>query len=67
MKKKNEELQSRRDFFKKAAKIVEDFPVEAIENDLTDMTNALGEHIIMHLRKKKLFEQEEDEAVSQTI
>lgn len=54
-------------FFKKAAKIVEDFPVEAIENDLTDMTNALGEHIIMHLRKKKLFEQEEDEAVSQTI
>lgn len=54
-------------FFKKAAKIVEDFPVEAIENDLTDMTNALGEHIIMHLRKKKLFEQEEDESVSQTI
>ena len=54
-------------FFKKAAKIVEDFPVEAIENDLTDMTNALGEHIIMHLRTKKLFEQEEDEAVSQTI
>lgn len=54
-------------FFKKAAKIVEDFPVEAIENDLTDMTNALGEHIIMHLRKKKLFEQEEDNVVSETI
>jgi hypothetical protein len=41
--------------------------VELIENDLTDMTNALGEHIIMHLRKKKLFEQQEDEAVAQTI
>ena len=54
-------------FFKKAAKIVEDFPVELIENDLTDMTNALGEHIIMHLRKNKLFEQEEDNAVSETI
>jgi hypothetical protein len=54
-------------FFKKAAQIVEDFPVELIENDLTDMTNALGEHIIMHLRKKKLFEQQEDEAVAQTI
>ena len=54
-------------FFKKAARIVEDFPVEAIENDLTDMTNALGEHIIMHLRKKKLFEQEGDNAVSETI
>ena len=54
-------------FFKKAAKIVEDFPVELIENDLTDMTNALGEHIIMHLRKNKLFEQEEDNVVSETI
>lgn len=54
-------------FFKNAAKIVEDFPVELIENDLTDMTNALGEHIIMHLRKNKLFEQEEDNAVSETI
>lgn len=54
-------------FVKKAAQIVEDFPVELIENDLTDMTNALGEHIIMHLRKKKLFEQQEDEAVAQTI
>jgi len=54
-------------FFKKAAQIVEDFPVELIENDLTDMTNALGEHIIMHMRKNKLFEQQEDEAVAQTI
>ena len=54
-------------FFKNAAKLVEDFPVELIENDLTDMTNALGEHIIMHLRKNKLFEQEEDNAVSETI
>lgn len=54
-------------FFKNAAKIVEDFPVELIENDLTDMTNALGEHIIMHLRKNKLFEQEEDNVVSETI
>ena len=54
-------------FFKKAAQIVEDFPVELIENDLTDMTNALGEHIIMNLRKNKLFEQQEDEAVAQTI
>lgn len=54
-------------FFKNAAKIVEDFPVELIENDLTDMTNALGEHIIMHLRKNKLFAQEEDNAVSETI
>lgn len=54
-------------FVKKAAQIVEDFPVELIENDLTDMTSALGEHIIMHLRKKKLFEQQEDEAVAQTI
>lgn len=54
-------------FFKNAAKIVEDFPVELIENDLTDMTNALGEHIIMHLRKTKLFAQEEDNAVSETI
>lgn len=54
-------------FFKKAAKIVEDFPVELIENDLTDMTNALGEHIILHMRKNKLFEQEEDNAVSETI
>lgn len=54
-------------FFKKAAKIVEYFPVELIENDLTDMTNALGEHIIMHLRKNKLFEQEEDNVVSETI
>lgn len=51
-------------FFKKAAKIVEDFPVELIENDLTDMTNALGEHIIMHLRKNKLFEQEDDNALT---
>lgn len=54
-------------FVKKATQIIEDFPVELIENDLTDMTNALGEHIIMHLRKKKLFEQQEDEAVAQTI
>lgn len=54
-------------FVKKAIQIIEDFPVEAIENDLTDMTNALGEHIIMHLRKKKLFEQEEDNAVAETI
>ena len=54
-------------FVKKATQIVEDFPVELIENDLTDMTNALGEHIIMHMRKKKLFEQQEDEAVAKTI
>lgn len=54
-------------FYKHAAKIIEDFPVEMIENDLTDMTKALGEHIILHLRKKKLFEQQEDEAVAQTI
>ncbi len=54
-------------YVKKATEIAEYFPVEAIENDLTDMTNALGEHIIMHLRKKKLFEQEEDNAVSETI
>lgn len=54
-------------FVKKATQIIEDFPVELIENDLTDMTNALGEHIIMHLRKKKLFEQQEDEAVARTI
>jgi len=31
------------------------------------MTNALGEHIILHMRKNKLFEQEEDNAVSETI
>lgn len=54
-------------FYKHAAKIIEDFPVEMIENDLTDMTKALGEHIILHMRKKKLFEQQEDEAVAQTI
>lgn len=54
-------------YVKKATEIAEYFPVEAIENDLTDMTNALGEHIIMHLRKNKLFAQEEDKAVSETI
>lgn len=54
-------------FVKKATRIVEDFPLELIENDLTDMTTALGEHIIMHMRKKKLFEQQEDEAVAKTI
>lgn len=54
-------------FVKKAAQIVEYFPVELIENDLTDMTNALGEHIIMHLRKKKVLDQQEDDAVAKTI
>lgn len=54
-------------YINRAAEIVEDFPVEAIENDLTDMTSALGEHIIMHMRKRKLIAMEEDHAVSQTI
>lgn len=54
-------------FINRAAVLAEDFPVEAIENDLTDMTNALGEHIIMHMRKRKLLENQEDQAVNGTI
>lgn len=54
-------------FINRAAVIAEDFPIEAIENDLTDMTNAIGEHIIMHLRKKKLLEAQENHAINGTI
>lgn len=54
-------------YINRATVIAEDFPVEAIENDLTDMTNALGEHIIMHLRKSKLLQNQEDQAVAATI
>lgn len=49
-------------YVKRAAEIAEYFPVECIENDLTDMTNALGEHIIMHMRKRNLFDSGETSA-----
>ena len=54
-------------FINRAAVIAEDFPIEAIENDLTDMSKALGEHIIMHMRKKKLLDSQETNAVNGTI
>ena len=54
-------------YINRATVIAEDFPVEAIENDLTDMSNALGEHIIMHMRKSKLLQNQEDQAVAATI
>ena len=54
-------------YINRATVIAEDFPVEAIENDLTDMTQSLGEHIIMHMRKRKLLQNQEDQAVAATI
>lgn len=54
-------------YINRAAVIADDFSIEAIENDLTDMTNAIGEHIIMHLRKKKLLETQETHAINGTI
>ena len=47
------------EYFKPSEDIIKYFPIDAIENDLTDMTSALGSHILMHLRKNKLEEEEQ--------
>lgn len=42
------------EYFTIAEEMLKYFPVDSIENDLTDMTSAIGSHILMHLRKNQL-------------
>lgn len=48
------------EFYRHAKSMLEYFPFDSIENDLTDMTMAIGRHIIMHKRNQQLLEAEEN-------
>lgn len=47
-------------YFGKAKEILKYFPFDLIENDYTDMSMAIGNHIILHKREAELEEAEEN-------
>lgn len=47
-------------FFRPAMNMIEWFPFDLIEPDITDMSMAIGEHIILHRRENQMAEAEEN-------